>query len=95
MAKRFRALEQGLKYLRVGTSDTNPQAPAGTPLRQYQDWKAGTRTITYTREAASKPGKILKVGVNPFAYPVSAESLALVSLSKRANDNSSANTISF
>ncbi|MTJ56022.1 hypothetical protein FJR38_26915 [Anabaena sp. UHCC 0253] len=70
MAKRFNNLDAALKYLRPTSADEatpTPDAPAGTPLRNYQQYKAKQKKISYVRDAASKPGEIDVVVVKPFA----------------------------
>lgn len=85
MAKRFRALERALKYIQSPTSVTPVDAPTGSALRLYQDWKGKKRTITYERDTNSNPDKILRVAVNPFAYEPEATNLAIVAYSQRAS----------
>jgi hypothetical protein len=87
MAKRFNNLDAALKYLRPASSTDDgviPDAPAGTPLKKYQDWKAGKVDIDYPRAAASNPGKIEKISVKPFGEPVASTSEYLTSISGRA-----------
>lgn len=84
MSKRFTRLEAALKYIRPGQGGAIADAPSGTPLRLYQDWKAGRRVIEYTRDGGSNPDRILKVSVNPFGYPTTEGSLAVVPVSQRA-----------
>lgn len=84
MSKRFTRLEAALKYIRPGQGEVIADAPAGTPLRMYQDWKAGRRVIEYTRDEGSNPDRILKVAINPFGYPTVEGNLAIVPVSQRA-----------
>ncbi|NJO98636.1 MAG: hypothetical protein HC764_23730 [Pleurocapsa sp. CRU_1_2] len=63
-----------------------PDAPAGTVARKFQDYKAGKVTVSYTREASSKPGEILKVSILPFYFGGVAGTEAIVAQSKRADD---------
>lgn len=87
MAKRFAKLKYGLDMLRTPNSvAAAPDAPTGTVARKFQDYKAGKVRLTYTREAASKPGEILKVSVLPFYFGGVAGTEAIVSQSKRADD---------
>ncbi len=88
MSKRFRRLEAALKYIRPGQGGTVTDAPTGTPLRLYQDWKAGKREVTYTRDASSNPDKILKLSLNPFGMDVDPANLTIVPTSQRANTSS-------
>ena len=83
MSKRFKILEGALDYLRTNDDGVNPDAPAGTPLRQYQDWKKGARNVTYDRTADSLPEALVEVGVNPFYFDVNAQTLTRVPISQR------------
>lgn len=88
MAKRFKNLEAALNYLRSTSDDgtgVNPQAPAGSQLRRYQEWVAGERSISYTRAAASKPGRIDELAILPFARPSGPK--LIVPVSQRAISN--------
>jgi hypothetical protein len=63
MARRFNNLDAALRYLRPASSGSDgvvPDAPAGTPLKRYQDWKAGKVDIDYPRSASSNPGSLNK-----------------------------------
>ena len=84
--KRFKILDGALDYLRTSDSAANPEAPANTPLKEYQDWKKGARNVTYDRAEDSLPEELIDVAVNPFYFPVTAQSLTLVPISKRTND---------
>lgn len=87
MVKRFNNLNAALKYLRPTTSTEDgvvPDAPAGTPLKKYQDWKAGKVDIDYTRAASSNPGRIVKVSILPFALPAADTNEYVVPMSNRA-----------
>lgn len=90
MAKRFNDLDRALKYLRPpGAADgaESPDAPVGSQLRQYQDFKSGKRVVTYTRAAASLPGNIKAVGLKPFAVPAASTTRYLVPISNRSLTN--------
>ena len=79
MVKRFNNLDAALKYLRpTGATEGTPvpDAPAGTPLAKYQDYKAGKVDLDYPRASGSLPGEINIVVVKPFALP-SADTTAL------------------
>jgi hypothetical protein len=55
--QRFSNLLAGLNYLRPVTGGTvSAEAPAGTPLRNFQEYRAGRTRRTITRTAASNPG---------------------------------------
>ena len=62
--RRFSDLNRALNLLRpqgtAGDSGDAPDAPAGTRLRYFQDWKKGTRNVTYTRATNSNPVRIVK-----------------------------------
>ena len=87
MAKRFKILEGALDYLRTQDDGANPDAPTGTPLALYQEWKKGARNVTYDRDDASKPGELLEVSVNPFGLELDGANIYIVPLSKRVKDN--------
>lgn len=87
MAKRFNNLDAALRYLRpasAGDDGVVPDAPAGTPLKKYQDWKAGKVDVDYARAASSNPGSINKISVKPFALPAADTSEYVTSISNRA-----------
>ncbi|MTJ11847.1 hypothetical protein FJR11_04395 [Anabaena sp. UHCC 0187] len=87
MSKRFNNLDAALKYLRPvnATAETEvPDAPAGTPLRKYQDYKAGKVAITYTRATASLPGDIKVIALKPFAFPAASTLVLKSGISNRA-----------
>lgn len=85
-SKRFKVLNSALDYLRTTDEGLNPDAPAGTPLRLYQDWKKGARNISYTRAATSRPDELLTVAVNPFGLLLETVNLYKVPLSKRTKE---------
>ncbi|PHJ62793.1 hypothetical protein VF14_26870 [Nostoc linckia z18] len=90
MGKRFNNLNAALKYLRPpGANDTTeiPDAPSGSQLRQFQDYKAGKRMITYTRSTTSNPGDIAAAALKPFALPAANTNSFLVDISQRAITN--------
>jgi hypothetical protein len=87
MAKRFSRLKYGLDMLRTPNSTAAaPDAPTGTVARRFQDYKAGKVKPTYVRDAASKPGEILKVSVLPFHFGGVANTELIVAQSKRADE---------
>lgn len=93
MPKRFNNLEAALKYLNPKGSDgeSTSEAPAGSQLRYYQDWRSGKRSVEYgDREAGSKPGDLKGVGIKPFAFPTADTKLYIVDFSSRAESNLSA-----
>lgn len=90
MPKRFNNLDAALKYLRPpGANDTTeiPDAPTNTQLRQYQDYKAGKRMVTYPRVATSNPGNITAAALKPFALPSASTTSFLVDVSQRSLTN--------
>jgi len=90
MGKRFNNLDAALKYLRPpGATDgaESPDAPTGSQLRQYQDYKAGKRVITYTRATTSNPGDIKSAALKPFSLPAASTANYLVDISNRALTN--------
>ena len=85
--KRFKILDGALDYLRTTDEGVNPDAPTGTPLKLYQDWKKGARNVTYERTAASKPGELLTVSIVPFGLAEADTAGYRVPLSLRAKNN--------
>lgn len=90
MPKRFNNLDAALKYMNPSGTDGNSssEAPAGSQLRLYQDWKSGKRAVEYgDRPAGSEPGNLLRVTIKPFAFAAADTSLYVVDLSARAQTN--------
>ena len=54
--RRFSKLLGGLNYLRPIGGGVSPEAPSGTPLRNFQEYRAGRVNRTVTRSATSNPG---------------------------------------
>ena len=85
--KRFGDLQRALNLLRPATSgDTTgapPDAPAGTRLRLYQDWRKGAREVTYTRADNSRPISLDTVVIELFGVSGTANK-ASVPVSRRA-----------
>ncbi|QYX30064.1 hypothetical protein [Sphaerospermopsis torques-reginae] len=87
MSKRFNNLDAALKYLRSPEAAPDaeiPDAPAGTALRKYQDYKAGKVIIQYTRAQDSLPGTLNLVTIKPFGYLPASTVLVRVTLSNRS-----------
>lgn len=80
MAKRFSRYAWALKAL-----DGN--APAGTPIARYKDYKAGTVKPTYTRNSTSNPGALKQIFLAPFSVPPDNKYAA--QMSQRAFDKMS------
>lgn len=91
MTQRFKILNGLLKYLATDDDNPNPQAPAGTPLRAYQEIKAGERRVSYDRPADSNPDELLKVIINPFGEAFAPENKYIVDLSKRVDEATAMN----
>jgi len=90
MSKRFKNLESALKYLRPTSAAEGseiPDAPAGTPLKKFQDYKAGKVDLDYPRATASLPGEINIVVVKPFALAVADTTKVRTKLSNRSQSN--------
>lgn len=89
MPKRFNNLNAALRYLNPkGTDDgtATGEAPAGSQLREYQDWRSGKRSIEYgDRPDSSKPKNLIPVAVKPFAIPSTDTDEYIVDLSDRAD----------
>ena len=97
MPKRFNNLDSALKYLnpRGSEGDSTSEAPVGSQLRYYQDWKAGKRAVEYgDRDAGSKPGDLKRVTVKPFAFASTDTKEYIVDLSSRAERDITATGIS-
>lgn len=77
MARRFSRYAWALKAI-------DGQAPAGTAIARYKDYKAGTIKPTYTRNAASNPGELKQIYLAPFSVPPDNKYSA--QMSKRAFD---------
>lgn len=90
MPKRFNNLDAALKYLRPPTApegELAPDAPTGSQLRKYQDYKAGKVSVTYTRATSSNPGNIDEVSLQTFALPAANTARYIVPISSRAKTN--------
>jgi hypothetical protein len=90
MPKRFNKLNAALKYLRPlsgGENATVPDAPAGTALKKFQDYKSGKIKVEYTRSNSSKPGETLDVSLRPFAFPAADARTILTTISTRAKSS--------
>lgn len=90
MAKRFNNLKAALKYLRpVGATEGSiaVDAPEGSQLRHFQDFKSGKLTIKIIRAADSLPGDETYCSLKPFALLPTETGKFLVNLSKRSHTN--------
>ncbi|MBO1055960.1 MAG: hypothetical protein HEQ27_05290 [Dolichospermum sp. JUN01] len=88
--KRFGNLNAALKYLRpTGSAEGSPvpDAPAGTPLKKFQDYKAGKVDLDYPRPSGSLPGDIKIVTLKPFALAASSTVLLKTTISNRSLTN--------
>lgn len=97
--KRFSRYEFALKSLRPKGTDADanpvvPDAPANTPLREFQLFAAGKKTINITRAANSLQGSIVQVVIQPFGLPSTAANKINVPLSARARDGVGALSLS-
>ena len=87
MPKRFNNLQAALKFLKTpGAAEGSPvpDAPAGTVLRKFQDYKAGKVDLDYPRASASLPGSLNLVKIKPFGYPAADTTSAIVEISNRS-----------
>lgn len=90
MPKRFNNLDAALKYLNPKGSDgeSTSEAPVGSQLRFYQDWKSGKRAVEYgDRDASSRPGNLKTVAIKPFAFTAADDTEYKVDFSERAETN--------
>ena len=84
--KRFSRLRYGLTMLQnptTGASAGDP--PAGSVAAEFKEFISGEKNISYTRDAASKPGSIEKVSVLPFYFAGATGKETIVSQSARAD----------
>ena len=94
MGKRFKRLDYTLKALRAPNSTAAaPDAPAGTIAKNYQDFAAGKKNLSYPRDEASKPGSLLEVSIRPFFFGGADGSETIVTQSKRADDEGTLDAI--
>ena len=87
MARRFNNLKSALKYLRPPGANENsvvPDAPEGTQLRKFQDFKSGKVVIKINRATDSLPGNETFCSLKPFAEASTATVKYLVNISGRA-----------
>ncbi|WP_138500900.1 hypothetical protein [Nostoc sp. PA-18-2419] len=87
MARRFNNLKSALKYLRPPGANENsvvPDAPEGTQLRKFQDFKAGKVVVKVTRNADSLPGDETSCSLKAFADLSTSTTRYLVNISGRA-----------
>jgi hypothetical protein len=90
MGKRFGNLNAALKYLRPTSAAEGspiPDAPAGTPLAKFQNYKAGKVDLDYPRGTASLPGDTKIVTLKPFALPAASTVLLKTTISNRSLTN--------
>ncbi|MEH1895626.1 MAG: hypothetical protein V7K94_10070 [Nostoc sp.] len=98
MARRFNNLKAALKYLRPPGANENsvvPDAPEGTQLRKFQDFKAGKVIVKITRATDSLPGNETFCALKPFGLLASDTAKYLVGLSGRASAGIGATGLSF
>ena len=89
MARRFNNLKSALRYLRPPGANANsvvPDAPEGTQLRKFQDYRAGKVVVKITRATDSLPGNETFCSLKPFALLASETDKYLVNLSHRASE---------
>lgn len=88
MPKRFNNLQAALRFLKTpGAPEGSevPDAPAGTVLRKFQDYKAGKVDLDYPRASASLPGSLNLVKIKPFGYPAADTTSVIVEISNRSS----------
>ncbi|MEH2381140.1 MAG: hypothetical protein V7K27_20010 [Nostoc sp.] len=88
MGRRFHSLKRALKALRaVGAAPgaITPDAPDGSVLKHYQDYKAGKLHVVYTRTGtASNPGSEKFCSLTPFGLLGTEVKVYLTNISGRA-----------
>lgn len=84
MSKRFSRLNAALRYLQKTAGGEAEDAPAGTFLAKYQDYKAGKVKIEYTRSDSSKPGSLEIKELEPFGVDPTTFVPARVPISNRS-----------
>jgi hypothetical protein len=90
MPKRFNNLDAALKYLRATSAAEDaiaPDAPTGTQLRRYQDFKAGKLKIEYTRATSSNQIALDPVALLPFSGAAASTDKFIVEVSRRSKNN--------
>lgn len=91
--RRFKTLERALKLLRNPANPDQAVTPTtGSALDNYQKWKKGDVTVTYTRSAESHPGALIDVALLLFSFPTT-EGAAMCKASKRAIEAASTHGI--
>ena len=85
--KRYKILNGALDYLRTSDEGVNPDAPLGTPLKLYQDWKKGARNITYDTTNWKTAGELRDVAIFPFFKPYAAGDDLIVPASGKTLDS--------
>lgn len=93
MTKRFSRYAFALKVIKAGTSDTPATADANSPLGKYQKWRKGDVKLEYPRAAESLQKAMLPVAIRPFGLPNAPANLFRVTISKRTQDNTTANSV--
>lgn len=87
MSRRFHTLKAALKYLRAPGAvegSTAVDAPEGSQLRKFQDYRAGKVVVKINRAADSLPGNEQFCSLKAFADVSSAATKYLVNYSHRA-----------
>ena len=90
MPKRFKTLNAALTYLRPtsgGDDAAVPDAPAGTALKKYQDYRSGKVRLGYTRANASLPGETKIISLRPFAFDKESAVKVTTTVSTRSFGN--------
>ena len=90
MPKRFKTLNAALTYLRPtsgGDDAAVPDAPAGTALKKYQDYRSGKVRLDYTRANSSLPGETKIISLRPFALDKESTVKVTTTVSTRSFGN--------
>lgn len=90
--RRFSRLDHALKLLRNPANVDNPNAvtpdpPANSALAKYAQFASGKVNINITRDAASLPGQLVNLSIQPFGLAATDPNKTLTVISKRAKQS--------
>jgi len=94
MSRRFSRLRYALTTLRSPNSEgETPEAPSGSVARNFQDFVAGRRRVSYTRDADSRQISLEKVSIFPFFAGAEEGTERIVCISQRALNESAVDLV--